>query len=75
MKIKVLKCEKCGIRFKDRGEPDPDDYHALMRTLCMPCAMIWKTLGLTLIGIGMSRFASNRNIVIRLEDVEITKRP
>ena len=63
-----IKCEKCGLAFKDRQ--DPEDAGAY-KTLCWNCRFVWTVIGMVLHGLPEK---INRDVMIRLEDVHIQKK-
>ena len=70
--MKRIKCIKCGLRFKDRK--DPEDDGTVNKELCWNCRFIWQVLGMTLEALGR-REKLNREIVLNLDDVVIRRKP
>ena len=66
-----MKCIKCGLRYKDRK--DPEDDGTVNKELCWNCRFVWKCIGMTLEALGRGK--TNREIVIQLKDVIIRKIP
>lgn len=73
--MQKIKCQKCGIKFNDRK--DPDDIIG-EDTLCWNCRFIWKCIKTTLQALSSdNQFMSkplNRTVHVRLEDIEILKK-
>jgi len=66
-----LKCIKCGIKYNERI-----DYEPFKHDLCWNCGTIWNFIGLMLTSINgpFSAKKLNRDVVIHLDGVRITKR-
>jgi hypothetical protein len=71
MKRKRIKCEKCGIYFRERNWEEP----AIHNKLCFNCSFIWKAIGSAVVGLGfvLQERGIKREIEISLDDIKITK--
>lgn len=70
-----IRCEKCGLYFRDRGEEDFKTGSGFVRTLCWNCGIIWKMIGLYTQALGQFAEEKNRQVVISLENFYIRKKP
>jgi hypothetical protein len=66
---KKIKCIKCGLRFKDRE--DPEDGSTVYRELCLNCRFIWRCIAMVLQSFPPK---INREVRIDLEHVIIKKK-
>lgn len=69
MNREKLKCIKCGLRFRDRE--DPEDKGLVNREMCWNCRFVWKVIGLVLRGLPERL---NRDVAINLDYVIIKKK-
>lgn len=71
--MKKIKCEKCGLYYRDRGEEDFKTGSGYVRSLCWNCGFLWKTLGIIINSLGEYARTRNRDIVIELSKVSIRR--
>lgn len=43
--MKKLKCIKCGLYYKDRKDPEDNEF-VVYKELCWNCRFVWKCLGM-----------------------------
>lgn len=74
--MKKIKCLKCDLYFKPRGDDQDTQYEA---QCCFNCAFILKVMRLTIESLGYSAWCwstkpLNRNVVLNMDDVKIRRK-
>lgn len=73
--MKKIKCEKCGLYYKDRGEDDFLKGSGYVRTLCWNCGFLWSLVGIYIKGITDYALTKNREITISIDSIKIRRLP
>jgi len=70
-KRKRIKCEKCGIYFREKNWAEPEIY----KHLCFNCTFIWKVIGSTIEGLSrlLREKGIKRRVELNIKDLKIIK--